>query len=80
MPRFPPIHYQKELEAHCQRVLDTYPTQWGAYRAGRCGLKFLVGRVMNLTHGLARPEDVEDVFQKRLEESSCPALENDEPA
>jgi len=51
-----------------QKVIDQYPDQAAAYRAGKLALlQFFIGQVMHQSNGKANPKVVREILEKKLQ-------------
>jgi len=55
------------LEEYCKQVVANNPQDVEKYLMGKLGVKqFLVGQVMKMTKGKARPEQIQEMLNKYL--------------
>ena len=55
-----------EIEAICQQIINACHAHVECLRGNRGGMPFLVGEVMSITLGQARPEDVQATITRLL--------------
>jgi len=61
------VESSDQISKLVQKVIDQYPDQAAAYRAGKLALlQFFIGQVMHQSNGKANPKVVREILEKKL--------------
>ncbi|MBP8599978.1 Asp-tRNA(Asn)/Glu-tRNA(Gln) amidotransferase subunit GatB [Patescibacteria group bacterium] len=62
------VESSDQISKLVQKVIDQYPDQAAAYRAGKLALlQFFIGQVMHQSNGKANPKVVREILEKKLQ-------------